>query len=80
MGSMAGGGAGAAGSAGFSAVLVLLSGGGRLACAMGAIAALLASCAPVEQRRAEGTSWVVQLEQERLRLDATGFPQCSGPN
>jgi hypothetical protein len=41
---------------------------------------LVAGCAPVEQRRAEGTSWVVQQEQERQRLQDAGFPQFSGPN
>jgi hypothetical protein len=43
------------------------------------LAMLLVSCAPVEQRRAEGASWVAQQEEERLRLEAMGFPQFSGP-
>lgn len=49
-------------------------------CAVALLAIPLASCAPVEQRRAEGTSWVVQQEQERLRLESSGFPQFSGSN
>jgi hypothetical protein len=39
----------------------------------------LAGCAPLEQRRAEGTSWIVQQEEERRRLEEAGFPQFSGP-
>lgn len=81
---MAGSGAGAARSPGFPAIHVLLSRaprkGAGLVCAVALLAIPLASCAPVEQRRAEGTSWVVQQEQERLRLESSGFPQFSGSN
>jgi hypothetical protein len=41
-------------------------------------ASALAGCAPVEQRRSEGTSWVVQQEEERRRLEKAGFPQFNG--
>lgn len=80
---MAGSGAGSAGRPGFPAVFVFLSGsarsGLRVASAGMLLAMLLVSCAPVEQRRAEGASWVAQQEEERLRLEAMGFPQFSGP-
>jgi hypothetical protein len=41
-------------------------------------ASALTGCAPVEQRRSEGTSWVVQQEEERRRLEKAGFPQFNG--